>query len=80
MIKLLKTIYRNGITHPINQSVREHKDINESVVYTYIGENLLHVTEVNIDSVEDYVERLRWVMEVDRRSAKVFRDIVYRVK
>ena len=80
MIKLLKTIYRNGITHPINQRIREHRDLNESIVYTYVGENLLHVTEVSIDSVDGYVDRLRWVMEVDRRSAKVFRDIVYRVK
>jgi len=80
MIKFFRTFYRNNITYPVTQRIREHESIREVIVYTFVGDKLLHVSEVRISPLRDYVDRLRFVMDDDRRSAKVFRETVYKVK
>lgn len=79
IIRFFKRFFRNNLTHPINQKLVEHKDVSEVIVYTYIGEKCIHVSEVKITPLSDYPDRLNHIMNRDRKSAKVFRETVFKV-
>lgn len=79
LTKFFKSFWRNNMTYPINQKLVEHDDVRDVLVYTYIAERCIHVSEVRISPLSDYPDRLRYVMDRDRKSAKVFRETVYKV-
>lgn len=79
VISFFRRIWRNGVVYPITQKIVSHEQMRDVIVYTYIGERCIHVSEVMIEPMEGYLDRLDRTMDRDRKSAKVFRDVVYSV-